>query len=121
MSASLLYHTNQIEDVQVQNEEYHADKVIFQVLFVPKQQLCPCCGFSDSISKGSKKRKLRMAPLGNKKAFLVVKLHRVQCVNCLHTWWPSMPFVRLKKRVTLSFEKYVIAEVPPFLGRAILS
>ena len=108
MPASLLYHTNQIEDVQVQKEEYHADKVIFRVLFVPRRPLCPCCGCGDNISKGSKERKLRMAPLGNKMAFHIVKLHRLQCVNCLHTWWPSMPFVRPKKRVTLSFEKYVI-------------
>jgi transposase len=108
MSASLLYHTNQIEDVQVEKEEYHVDKVIFRAVFVPKQSLCPCCGHEDNISKGSKVRKLRMAPLGNKMAFLAVKLHRLQCINCLHVWWPPMPFVKPKKRVTLSFEKYVI-------------
>ncbi len=108
MSASLLYHTNQIEDVQVEKEEYHTDKVIFKAIFVPKQPLCPCCDYKDNILKGSKVRKLRMAPLGNKMAFLTVRLHRLQCTNCLHTWWPSMPFVKPKKRVTLSFEKYVI-------------
>ncbi len=108
MSASLLYHTNQIEDVQVEKEEYQNDKVIFRAVFVPKQSLCPCCGYESNISKGSKIRKLRMAPLGNKMAFLRVKLHRLQCINCLHIWWPSMPFVKPKKRVTLSFEKYVI-------------
>jgi hypothetical protein len=90
MSASLLYHTNQIDDVQVQKEEYHTDKVIFRAIFAPKQSLCPCCGYHDTVSKGSKERKLRMAPLGNKMAFLIVKLHRLQCVNCLHIWWPSI-------------------------------
>lgn len=108
MSASFLYHTNQIEDVQVEKEEYQSDKVIFRAIFVPKQSSCPCCDYKDNISKGSKVRKLRMAPIGNKMAFLAVKLHRLQCVNCLHIWWPSMPFVKSKKRVTLSFEKYVI-------------
>src|SRR3974390_402748 len=108
MSASLLYHTNQIEDVQVQKEEYHTDRVLFRVNFVPRRPLCPCCGHDGNTSKGTKQRKLRMAPLGNKMAFLIVNLHRLQCGNCLHTWWPSMPFVRPKKRVTLSFEKYVI-------------
>lgn len=108
MSASMLYHTNQIEDVQVQKEEYHIDSILFRATFMPKQLHCPCCDHDSNISKGSKERKLRMAPLGNKMAFLIVKLHRVQCANCLHTWWPSMPFVKRKKRVTLSFEKYVI-------------
>lgn len=108
MPASLLYHTNQIEDVQVENVEYFADRVIFKVIFVPKQAFCPCCGYKNNISKGSKERKLRMAPLGNKMSFLFVKLHRLQCANCELVWWPIMPFVRGKKRVTLSFEKYVI-------------
>lgn len=108
MPASLLYHTNQIEDVQVLNEEYHTDSIVYRAIFTPKQASCPCCGCNDTIFKGSKVRKLRMAPLGNKKAYLVIKLHRFQCTNCLGTWWPSMPFVKSKKRVTLSFERYVI-------------
>lgn len=108
MSASLLYHTNQIKDVQVLNVEYHLDKVIFKVAFEPKEKVCSCCGYRKTIYKGSKVRKLRMAPLGNKMGFLYVKLHRFQCTNCEHIWWPIMPFVRGKKRVTLSFEKYVI-------------
>lgn len=108
MPASLLYHTNQIEDVQVNNVEYHLDKVTFRVLYVPKQPLCPCCGDDENLSKGSKVRKLRMAPLGNKMSFLLVELHRLQCANCRHTWWPPLPFAKPKKRITLSFEKYVI-------------
>jgi transposase len=107
MSASLLYHTNQIKDVQVLNVEYHLDRVIFKVLFTAKPP-CPCCGYENNISKGFKERKLRMAPLGNKMSFLFVKLHRLQCANCGYVWWPTMPFVRGKRRVTLSFEKYVI-------------
>jgi len=108
MPASLLYHTNQIEDVQVNNVEYHLDKVTFRVLYAPKQPLCPCCGDDENLSKGSKVRKLRMAPLGIKMSFLLVELHRLQCSNCRHTWWPPLPFAKPKKRITLSFEKYVI-------------
>jgi transposase len=108
MSASLLYHTNQIENVQVKTVEYHSTKLIYKVLFTPKKPLCPCCGHDENSTKGSKVRKLRMAPLGNKMAFIVVELHRLQCLNCRHIWWPPMPFAKPKKRVTLSFEKYVI-------------
>lgn len=109
MPASLLYHTNQIEDIQVLNQEYTSDKIIFRVNFTPKKTACPCCGYQSSTSKGVKERKLRMAPLGDKMAFLFVQIHRLQCVNCQHVWWPPMPFARPKKRVTLSFERYVIA------------
>lgn len=108
MSASLLYHTNQIENIQVKTEEYHSEKIVFNVLFIPEKPLCPCCGHNGNRSKGLKTRKLRMAPLGNKMAFLVVEVHRLQCLNCWHAWWPPMPFAKPRKRVTLSFEKYVI-------------
>ncbi len=53
-------------------------------------------------------RKLRMVRLGNKMSFLLVEIHRLQCLNCQHTWWPPLSFAKPKKRVTLSFEKYVI-------------
>lgn len=109
MSASLLYHTNQIEDVQVLKEEYCRDKILFETVLIPKKALCPCCGCNGSISKGQKVRKLRMAPLGNKMAILLLKLHRLQCINCLHIWWPSIPFAKPKKRYTNSFEKYVVS------------
>jgi len=52
MSASLLYHTNQIEDVQVLKEEYYGDKILFEAVLISKKTLCPCCGSNDSIAKG---------------------------------------------------------------------
>jgi transposase len=108
MFASLLYHTNQIEDVQVLKHEYYEDKILFEAVLTPKKIPCACCGGNDLISKGLKTRKLRMAPLGNKMAILVLRLHRLQCVNCLHVWWPPIPFAKPKKRYTTSFEKFVI-------------
>lgn len=104
----MLYHTNQIEDVQVKSIEYLANSLVFHVLFCPRKPLCPCCGDNNYSSKGIKLRKLRMAPLGLKAAFLHVEIHRLQCLTCLFAWWPPMPFVKPKKRITRSFERYVI-------------
>jgi len=108
MSASMLYHTNQIEHVQVKNIEYFLDSIVFEVLYKPVRQLCPCCHHGECSFKGMKTRKLRMAPLGNKAAFLIVEVHRLKCLNCEQQWWPALPFANSKKRVTLSFEAYVI-------------
>lgn len=108
MLASLLYHTNQIVDVQVKTVDYFHDKVVFHVLYKPSKLFCPCCNHEEHTEKGAKIRKLRMAPFGAKPAFLSVELHRLKCGNCGHVWWPIMPFVRPKKRVTSSFEQYVI-------------
>ncbi len=108
MFAPLLYHTNQIEDVQVLGHEYHQDKILFEAVLIPKKTPCSCCESMDLISKGLKTRKLRMAPLGDKAAILVLRLHRLQCVNCQHVWWPPIPFAKPKKRYTASFERFVI-------------
>lgn len=108
MSASMLYHTNQIENVQVKNEKYFLDKIVFEVLYKPVKPLCPCCQYDKSSLKGIKNRTLRMAPLGNKAAFLSVEIHRLKCLNCGSAWWPSLPFANAKKRVTLSFEAWVV-------------
>jgi transposase len=108
MSASMLYHTNQIENVQVKNVEYFSNKIVFEVLYRPSKPLCPCCGYNEYSLKGVKTRKLRMAPLGNKSAFLSVTIHRLKCLNCECKWWPSLSFANSKRRMTLSFEAYVI-------------
>jgi transposase len=108
MFASMLYHTNQIVDIQEKTVEYFHDKLVFHVIYKPKVTLCPCCSHQKHSEKGIKIRKLRMAPMGIKPAFLSVELHRLKCGNCSHVWWPTMPFAQPKKRVTTSFERYVV-------------
>ena len=108
MPASMLYHTNQIDNVQVKKVEYFVDRVVFEVIYKPQKPHCPCCHYDKNSSKGVKTRKLRLAPLGNKMAFISVEIHRLKCLNCDSQWWPSLPFANSKKRVTLSFEAYVI-------------
>lgn len=108
MPASLLYHTNQITDVQVKSVDYSKDKIVFQALYEPLKPLCPCCGYHEYFSKGAKYRKLRMVPLGTKAAFLILEIFRLRCGNCNHLWWPSLPFVHGRRRVTISFERYVV-------------
>lgn len=107
MLEKLLFHTNQIDNIEVKSVDYFSDKIVFNVLFKPIIS-CPCCGHTDASSKGVKTRGLRIAPLGNKAAWLSVETHRLRCRCCDHIWWPKMPFTRSKKRTTISFEKHVI-------------
>ena len=55
MPASMLYHTNQITDIQVKNVEYVESKIIFHAIYQPKNASCPCCAYQiynkDSIKK----------------------------------------------------------------------
>lgn len=104
----LLYHTNQIQDVQVNCIKHLSGKVVYHSTYSPKENLCPCCHHNDHSLKGKKIRKLLMAPLGNQRAYIHVEINRLKCLCCGHIWWPSLPFARPRKRVTLSFERYVV-------------
>jgi transposase len=108
MFASMLYHTNQITDIQVENVDYFESKVVFHVIYQPKNSSCPSCAYHMHNQDGIKKRNLRMAPLGDKSAFLSLKIHRLKCCNCAKVWWPPITFVKGKKRITISFERYVV-------------
>ena len=41
MFASLLYHTNQITDIQVENVAYFESKIVFHAIYQPRSSLCP--------------------------------------------------------------------------------
>ena len=105
----MLYHTNQITDIQVKSTEYHGNRVVFHSNYTPKKLLCPCCGHHEHHFKGNKVRMLRIAPIGLFAAFLRLKINRLKCNNCGKVWWPSPSFVNGKRRVTQSFERYVIS------------
>ena len=104
----MLYHTNQIKNIQVKDVDYFPDKIVFHVLYEPEKILCPRCSYKGFSLKGNKIRKLRIAPLGMMASFIFVELHRLKCDSCHAIWWPALPFVQGKKRVTISFERYVI-------------
>lgn len=104
----MLYHTNQITDIQVENVDYFESKIVFHTIYQPKNSSCPSCASQTYNHDGIKKRNLRMTPLGNKSAFLSLKIHRYKCCNCGQVWWPPIAFVKGKKRTTISFERYVI-------------
>lgn len=108
MPASLLYHTNQITDIQVQNVEYFDFKIVYHASYHPNKSSCPCCAHEKYNHDGVKTRNLRMAPLGDKLAILSLKIHRFKCCNCGGVWWPPISFVKGKRRTTISFDRFVV-------------
>jgi transposase len=108
MPASMLYHTNQITDIQVENVEYFESKIIYHAIYQPKKSSCPSCAHSSYNLDGIKIRTLRMAPLADKAAILSLKIHRFKCCNCDRVWWPPILFVKGKRRTTISFDRFVI-------------
>ncbi len=44
-----------------------------------------------------------MSPIGRKRCFLDLLLHRLKCLRCGHLWWPTLPFMDGKHRYVRSF------------------
>lgn len=49
-----------------------------------------------------------MAPIGRKQGLLQMTMHRLQCEQCGHLWWPSLSFVEGNARYTRSFAQTVL-------------
>lgn len=112
MSQSILYHAFGIKGVTYHRTDFIGNALVFRAetndRFVP----CPECGHKGSIFKGQKARWFRMPPIGRKQGLLQVIMHRIQCKECNHLWWPRLSFVEGNARYTRSFAQTVLDLLP---------
>ena len=106
MSTSNLYHAYGIKGVQYKSTQYEKKSIIYSAEMVYQKIRCPKCSGKNSHFKGQKKRRFRMTPVGSKKCFLDVILHRLKCVDCGHQWWPRLPFMKGKYQMTRAFIQF---------------
>jgi transposase len=103
MSTSLLYHAFGLKGIHCQSIQYVSDSVIFNATMSEDFIRCPKCGHRKATRKGQKTRWFHMGPMGRKRCFLVMVLHRLKCENCSALWWPRLPFMMGKHRFVRSF------------------
>jgi transposase len=103
MSTSTLYHAFQIDGVKYKSTSYEESALIFNAEMSEKYLYCPRCKSRDISFKGQKKRKFHLPPIGGKKCFLTLKMHRFHCANCYQISWPHLPFMKGKSRMSRSF------------------
>ena len=108
MSTSMLYHAYHIKDVQYKFTSYEKGNIIFHVKMKRGYFPCSDCKCSCYIFKGNKIRRFNIIPFGNKKCFLELYFHRLQCCNCKKIFWPKLNFMKGKRRMTRSFIRYIL-------------
>ena len=101
-----MYHAYGISGVQYKSTKYKEGAVIIHAEMVDRPQ-CKC-GYTNTIFKGQKNRQFKMVPFGGKPCFLNVLLHRVECLQCGHKWWPRLPFMKGKFRMVRSMIAHVL-------------
>ena len=108
MSTSNLYHAHGIKGVQYKSTRYEKGAIIYSAEMKQKELACPKCANCSSHFKGQKTRRFRITPVGSKKCFLDLLLHRLKCNNCSYQWWPRLSFMKGKYRMTRSFIQHAI-------------
>jgi transposase len=124
MSASILKFTYGIIGVQYKSFRKIKGGVVYRAEMQARKISCPRCYCKKHCFKGKKTRRLKMPPTAHKKCYLDLILHRLKCVRCNHQWWPRLPFMKGKFRMTRSFIQYAfdllgictVQDVSKYLG-----
>lgn len=82
MSTSLIYHGFGIKGYHYLKTEYREGAVLFHLEKRSEDRYCADCMSREIIKKGQYERKIKTLPIGKKKVFLVVHLHRIECQSC---------------------------------------
>jgi len=108
MSTSLLYHGFGIYDYKYVKTEYRKGSVFFHIEKDPNKRYCEDCGSKQVRKKGRFVRVIRTIPIGKKKVFFSVHLHRLHCRACGSLKLEPLIISFPKKQWTKSLGCYVI-------------
>lgn len=82
MSTSILYHTFGVREYWHVATEYREGETVFHLEKAPEKQWCSECQSREVIKKGAESRLLRTLPVGSRRVWLHLHLHRLQCRSC---------------------------------------
>lgn len=108
MSTSILYHAFGIKGIHYRSTSYDGDAVVISAQLTDQHIKCPECGGRIATFKGHKHRKILLSPMGRKKCYLDLFLHRLKCRECGNLWWPTPGFLDGKHRYARSFALTVL-------------
>ena len=108
MSTSILYHGFGVRHYRYMRTEFVGGSLIFHIEKSPGKRRCSDCRSRDVALKGRVKRKLRTLPIGRKKVFLQVHLHRLWCRGCGALKLEPLIISDPKRRWTRALGRYVL-------------
>jgi transposase len=77
MSTSILYHPFGIRGVKHCRTRFEQGEIVFEAVMTEALAICPMCGSRDVIYKGARVRGLQMVPIGSKRVWLDLTVHRL--------------------------------------------
>ena len=77
MSTSILYPAFGIRGLKHCRTRFEQGEIIFEAVMTEALAICPVCGSRDMIYKGARVRALQMVPIGSKRVWLDLTVHRL--------------------------------------------
>lgn len=111
MSTSILYHGFGVRHYRHLRTEFVGGSLIFHIEKSPGKRRCSDCRSRDVVLKGRISRRLRTLPIGGKKVFLQVNLHRLQCRSCGSLKLEPLLISDPRRRWTRALGRYVLGLV----------
>jgi transposase len=108
MSTSILYHGFGIRGYRYLKTEYKEGEIVFHIEKAKSYQYCGECNSHMVIKKGLVIRKLRTLPIGAKRVFLMVHLHRLLCRHCGALMLEPLLLSFPKKHWTKNLGRYIV-------------
>lgn len=108
MSTSILYHAFGIKDVKYKSTRFKEGEIFFEAEMKRRLARCPDCRSRKVIYKGSRVRELRMLPIGGRRVWLHLTVHKLLCKDCGALLWPRLPFAPPRVNYTTTFERLVV-------------
>lgn len=108
MSTSILYHGFGVRHYKYLKTEYEGGEIIFHIEKASGKAFCAQCGAKDVIKFGVVRRRIRTVPIGGRRVWLELHLHRLKCWEC--DWVGLEPLIVAlpKKGWTLALGRYIL-------------
>lgn len=108
MSYRLLYHGFGVRGYKLEKTEYEKGAMTFTISQPRSSYRCPECGSAEVIGRGHNRRRYRTLPIGNKSAWLVLAVPRVECRACGVVRQVKVSFADDRVSYTRAFERYAL-------------
>jgi len=108
MSTSILYHGFGVRNYRHLRTEFAGGSLIFHIEKSPGKRCCADCRSRDVVLKGRVSRRLRTLPIGGKRVFLQIHLHRLSCRSCGALKLEPLLISDSKRRWTRALGRYVL-------------
>ncbi len=108
MSTSILYHGFGVRHYRHFRTEFVGGSVVFHIEKNPGKRRCVDCRSRDVVLKGRISRRLRTLPIGGKKVFLQIHLHRLKCRSCGSLKLEPLLISDPKRHWTRALGRYVL-------------